>query len=228
MAEPDPAEAAQDPLACRELQALVRQLDAAAAGDCATLQIGGDGQDGPAPDRPLNGLAAALRVTAWLLRHRCGWADVLIEEPALAKLCGRLGSAFDAEQEAAYVHALRYLVRHRRSWSTLIRMPAALGGVPGQRLLQDVATPRGQPGAAPWAEIPVQPCHPPPEGDWATTVAWLIEHRAWRVAGERTLLDGLAAQLAAGEEINDADAVWLRELWWQAELLAAGSSAAAE
>ena len=77
-------------------------------------------------------------------------------------------------------------------------------------------------GRAARAEMPVQPCHPPPEGDWATTVAWLIEpsRLAWRASGPAGR--PRRADLAAGEEINDADAVWLRELWWQAELLAAG------
>jgi hypothetical protein len=73
----------------------------------------------------------------------------------------------------------------------------------------------------------VQPCHPPPEGDWVTTIDWLITQRAWRSERERGLLQVLAARAGTGATLDDADAVWLRELWWQAELLTATPPAVA-
>lgn len=192
----------------RELQVLVRYLDAVAAADRAACQSGEDG------GRRLAGLGPALRITALLLHHRCGWADMLTDEPALAKLCGRLGSEFRAEQEAAYVHALRHLARHGQRWSALMRVPAALCGV-----LQTPPEAFPEPRAATRTDTPVQPSHPPPEGDWAMTIDWLIIQRAWRGERERARLHALAAQTIVGGTPDDADAVWLRELWWQAELL---------
>jgi hypothetical protein len=47
----------------------------------------------------------------------------------------------------------------------------------------------------------------------------LINRGAWRNERERSLLHRLGERNAAGTPPEEPDALWLRELWWRAELL---------
>ena len=186
-----------------EFWGLLRALESAADKDRASY-IQGD------PNRRLSGMSAALRLNALLRERGCGWGDVVGRDAVLAKLCGRLGSDFAGEQEAAYVLAMRRIDRLGLRWSEIATLPTALLAA--------------RPVAAEAAEAPPPGdhhdyVHQPPDGDWPTTIAGLLLHVAWRDDDERLRLDALAAQVDAGGSVTDADAVWLRELWWQAELL---------
>jgi hypothetical protein len=58
----------------------------------------------------------------------------------------------------------------------------------------------------------------PPEADWITTVRRLNARAAWRSDTEHILLESLAHSLADGQPIEPAEARWLRDIWWHAEL----------
>jgi hypothetical protein len=193
----------------RELRELIQALDQAAALDRVI-------DERTATDPPLAGLPLALRLTALLLSQRRDWADMIADDAMLAKLCGRLGSAFAAEQEASYVHALRHLRRRRTRWGAVLRCPADFGeGVGHAARGPDVA-----PGAPAAARTPGPSRHAPPEKDWLTTIERLIALQAWRDESELLLLRSLAAQGAPDAALNAADVVWLRDLWWDTELRA--------
>jgi hypothetical protein len=203
-------QAADRPLPARhEFESLVRRLDAAASADIAACARAAAAQTAAAPaeaEWALAGLPAALRVTALLLHHGCGWADALIGEPALAKRCGRLGSEFHAERQAAYIHALRHLAQRRRSWSAVMRAPPELC--------------RERAGAPAHAAARSDPSPAPPERDWATTIAWLAAQRIWLDASQCAALEHLQSRVACGSAPDPAEAAWLREMWWRIELRA--------
>jgi hypothetical protein len=207
---PDPAEAG-----LAQFRSLIAQLDAAAQTDLAASQRAGTDADGAGGG--LAGLAAALRLTALLQRHGCGWADALAGEPSLAKRCGRLGSAFGAERQAAYVHALRYLARRRRVWSAVVQVPSALRREPGAAAVRPVPPTDARP--RPGARADRTPA--PPEGDWASTIAWLAAQRVWLDASQCAAVEYLASRIAEGAAPDRAEAAWLREMWWRVELRAA-------
>lgn len=158
---------------------------------------------GPAANRGA-GLAAAAGLHDLLARCRLGWDDLLPPDGRLAKLCGRFGSDYPAEREAAYDHAVRFIVRGGATWSALIRLPEALR----------------RPAAAPANPIPFAsvPAPPPPEADWLTTVRRLKARAAWWTTTQSAFLDAAERNLADGGAVGAADAKWLRDLWWEVEL----------
>lgn len=161
---------------------------------------------GAEAERRSAGLAAAAGLHDLLARHRLGWGDVLPPGSRLAKLCGRFGSDYPAEREAAYDHAVRLILRRRATWSALARLPEAL-----QRLAAEPAGPN--PGAASLPQAP-----PPPEQNWLATVQRLKACATWWTAAESALLEALDRRLVGGRSIGAADAKWLRDLWWEVEL----------
>jgi hypothetical protein len=204
--------------------ALLAVLDAALrVTDAARLP------DGPQAERRRAGIAAATSLNDLLIRHRLGWDDVVVPGSRLAKLCGRLGSAYAAEQEAAYDHAVRLILQRRTTWSELVRLPDRLKGLPSA-LDRAVARRGGAAGAQPRRDAPAPAARPdapsashsfatsPPEADWITTVQRLKEHAAWRSEAEYARLDTLECRLFAGHAMGAEDAIWLRDLWWYAEL----------
>lgn len=145
------------------------------------------------------GVAAAVALNDLLVEHGRSWDDV-IREPGtrFGKLCGRLGSTYEAERAAAYDHAVRLLCRSGARWSNLVRLP------------QDLAEAL-VPLSLPTSVLP-------PEDDWQATVRSLEARAAWRSDGERDLLPALGARLAEGHAISNAEARQLRDMWWSAEL----------
>jgi len=164
---------------------------------------GPDGSaDGPAPggqaeaEQQAAGLAAAIGLTELLAAAGQDWDGVMAQRGTrLAKLCGRFGSSYAGERAAAYIHATRLLQRTGARWSTLIRLPPALAN----RVLA-------------WS-LPVLVL--PPEDDWLATIRVLQEHGA---AADEARLQSLAARLTEGHAIDTAEARWLRDQWWAAEV----------
>jgi hypothetical protein len=155
----------------------------------------------PADDAPhARGFAAATGLNDLLIRHRLGWDDVVTPGSRLAKLCGRLGSEYRPEQQAAYHHAVRLIMACGASWTELVRLPESV-----QR-------------AAPEPVVATASVFSPPEEDWMHTVRGLKARAAWRSDGEHARLDALERELQAGHEVEPQDAVWLRDVWWHAEL----------
>ena len=183
----------------RALRGLRRALDQAATSDR-------DSAPREASDPPLAGLPLVRRLTALLLAQRCGWADIVTDDPVLAKICGRFGSAFPAEQEAAYIHALRHLRRRRSSWQSVLRVPAVFGAA--------------VPGMAAAAAASTTPSRAPPEDTWLATVEGLLARAIWHDESERLRLARLAARASADDALDDVDAEWVRDLWWDAEVRA--------
>lgn len=146
------------------------------------------------------GVEAAVTLNDLLVEHGRSWDDV-IGEPGtrLGKLCGRLGSSYEAERAAAYGHAVRLLCRRGARWSSLVRLP------------QDLAEAL-VPLSLPTSVLP-------PEDDWQATVRSLEARVAWRSDRERDLLRVLGAGFAEGYAISNADARQLRDIWWSAELI---------
>lgn len=181
----------------RSAAALVVELDAAIPLDSAVLVTA------PGPERRLTGLAAAVVLSDVLRHHRLGWLDVMRSELRLAKLCGRLGSDFPGEREAAYVHAVRFIVAHHTSWSATIRFPATLHSEPRRpSTLAESSLPRFS----------------APEGDWPTTVRTLRARSVWLSPGERQLLDAVESRFLTGGALNRGEAIRLRNMWWKTEL----------
>ena len=145
------------------------------------------------------GVAAAVSLNDLLVEHDRSWDDV-IGEPGtrLGKLCGRLGSTYEAERAAAYDLAVRLLCRRGARWSDLVRLP------------QDLAEAL-VPLSLPTSVLP-------PEDDWQEKVQLLEARAAWRSDRERDLLRALGARLAEGRAISNAEARLLRDIWWSAEL----------
>jgi hypothetical protein len=171
-------------------KALLAQLDAGLAH--------GAGDPSPAWEA---GLAAATRLNALLAQHHLGWHDVVAPGTRLAKLCGRLGSEYPAEREAAYRHAVRLILRSQTSWSALVGLPEALSSPPAA-----IAPP------------PPAPDETPPEESWIAIVRRLNRRAAWRTATEQTFLASLEDGLASGQDIGAVEAGWVRDIWWDAEL----------
>jgi len=201
-------------------------------------------QEPAAAERRNAGITAATRLNDLLILHRLGWDDVVAPGSRLAKLCGRLGSAYAAEREAAYDHAVRLILHRGTTWSELVRLPERLKGGPSalDRAVAQNARARGAPvrrhdtppsAPPPSAPSPAAPAASasrsfatsPPEVDWITTVQRLKEHAAWRSESEYAALDALECRLFAGDAVSTQEAIWLRNLWWYAEL---HSPAAAE
>ncbi len=134
------------------LAALDAALDAAASAP---------GRDKDA--RRAAGIAAATGLNDLLIRHELTWDDVVPPGSRLAKLCGRLGSEYPAEREAAYDHARRLLLGRRATWSDLVRLPASLAC---EALTREALTREGIgrfPAAAPHARPPhARPPHTRP------------------------------------------------------------------
>ena len=145
------------------------------------------------------GVAAAVSLNDLLVEHGRSWDDV-IGEPGtrLGKLCGRLGSTYEAERATAYDHAVRLLRRRGARWSSVVRLP------------QDLAE----------ALVPLslQTSVLPPEDGWQETVRLLKARAAWRSDRERDLLQTLGTRLAEGRAVGNAEARLLRDMWWSAEL----------
>ena len=179
---------------------LLATMDAALRRDAIVFELGRLGADRQTP-----GLAAAVGLNQLLVMHGIGWDAVVAPDSLLVKLCGRLGSAFEAEREAAYAHALRFILRHRTTWSDLVRLP---NGSPGR-------PPPVKPVAAPNVS---RPSVPPLEEDWNLTVERLEARCTWRSDAERALLETLEIELASGEALSLAAARWLRDIWWWADL----------
>lgn len=155
---------------------------------------------------PADALAHAEAFDAALRACGLSWQEVLPRLPTLAKMCGRLGSAYPAERAAAYGHALRELARHRHTWSSAVRLP-------------------GEPRGATGAVAPAAPRAPsPPDADWITTIRDLLRRAAWRGAAERDLLHELERQAMQGRDPARAHALLVRDIWWQAELAAADAA----
>lgn len=145
-------------------EALLALLDATLPADEAGLVAGREQAGG----RRGAGLAAAGRLHDLLARHRFGWGDLLPDDSRLAKLCGRLGSDYPAEREAAYDHAVRLILRRRTSWSALARLPEPLRQPP-------VGPPAG-PSAGPPKQVAPQPA-------WLAAAGRLRRRVSWWAAG---------------------------------------------
>jgi hypothetical protein len=182
--------AALRPIGVSDGIALLMQLDACLAGSASDLGPGWDA-----------GLAAATRLNALLMQHHLVWDDVIGAGSRLAKLCGRLGSDYEAERASAYGHAVRLIRRRETNWSALVLLPHPLPNVPGP------------------AEISVlPPTEAPPEENWIVTVRRLNRRAAWRTDTEHIFLESLEHGLSEGHAIVAAEARWLRDIWWDAEL----------
>ena len=191
---------------------------------------------GAAGSRRAAGMAAARGLNDLLIRHALVWDDVVAPGSRLAKLCGRLGSDYEAEREAAYDHALRLLLRRRATWSDLVRLPETLmreaAGRPSARLSPGRSLAREGAGVArrtpPGAAVraagassrPAQrpAVASPPEEDWMATVRRLKVGATWRSDAEHALLATLERSLAEGHAISAEDARRLRDIWWRVEL----------
>ncbi len=184
---------------------LLAALDAALAG-------------GSDPERHAAGLAAAIRLSDLLGRHRLVWNDVMTPDSRLAKLCGRLGSAYPGEQAAAYDHATRLIRERRSSWSEMVCLPKALrdaaAPAPGEHA-QELPT-RPQDAGTPPSGLPAGLSAP--DGDWPTTLARLLARAAWRTEAEKQLLQRMQRRLDQGLPIAEDDALQVRDIWWDAEL----------
>ena len=180
----------------------------------ATLDAALPGGDTPWPDvaDEGEGLAAILALHGLLAANGLSWDDVLPQGGRLPKLCGRLGSTFPGERAAAYHHAALLVRDLATRWSALLQLPPAL------------AAPAA-PEPAPAAGFPPVPAYSAPDGDWPSTIAGLRSRAAWRSAAERRRLDALEALLHQGGDIGARDAIWLRDLWWFAELASHGEAA---
>ena len=171
-----------------------------AALDAALPSVGAPAEPGAAETHQRQaGVTAAVTLNALLVEHDRSWDDV-IREPGtrLGKLCGRLGSTYEAERAAAYDHAVRLLCRRGARWSDLVRLPQALA---------EALVPLSLPTSV-----------LPPEYDWQATVRSLEARAAWRSDPERDLLSALGARLAEGHAIFNVEAQQLRDMWWSAEL----------
>lgn len=178
--------------------------------DAALLDQGASGGVGGA--RPAAGLAAATRLDRLLHRHHLVWDDIVAPGSRLAKLCGRLGSEFEAERAAAYDHAVRWLLSQNRTWSALVRLPEAVAvAVPIEE--HAALSAASLPGAEQAARVIL-----PPDGDWMTSVQHLRQRAGWRSATECRWLLALEERLASGVAIDPEEANQLREIWWYLEL----------
>lgn len=148
-----------------------------------------------------SGLAAAVELNSLLLRHHLVWDDVAGSGSRLAKLCGRLGSDYQAERAAAYHHAVHLIRRRRTTWTALVLLPEAL-------------LTEARPTAAP----PPPPGEAPPDENWIVTIRRLNVRAAWRSDAEHIFLESLEHGLAEGQFIGAAEARWVRDIWWEAEL----------
>lgn len=145
------------------------------------------------------GFAAAVGLNELLIEQGCIWDEVMgVPDTQLAKICGRLGSRNEAERESAYNHSVRLLQRQNMRWSDLVRLPPML--------------------AEAYAPVALPASVLPPERDWATTIAGLLERAAWRSPPEHAFLVEAAACVAEGRAIGNEEARRLREMWWAAEL----------
>lgn len=179
------------------------------------------------PRRPLTaeaatsrvaGIAAAISLNALFIRNGLGWNDVVRSSNRLAKLCGALGSDFEAERAAAYDHAVRLIMRSASTWSLLVQLPVMLQNTSPShdRLHPKITAPVRMPKPIPH---PFQsPSLSPPEHDWITTVHRLQERRAWRSQEEHIFLAALEASLIEGHAPADEVARRIRNIWWWAEL----------
>ena len=172
-----------------------------------------DGLRGTATQEDGVGIAVAFD---GLLRHsRLSWSEVLPRHPMLAKICGHLGSAYPAEQEAAYLHAIRELGRKQLTWLAAVRLPQAWPAPPP---FSPSAPKNTTPVAPPVQAAGARLAPHPPDGDWVTTLRGLLQRHAWRSPRERDLLSDLERQALLGRDIGATHAMIVREIWWYAEL----------
>ncbi len=182
--------------------ALLETLDAALLDEQAS---GGGG-------RPALGLAAATRLDRLLRRYHLVWDDIVAPGSRLAKLCGRLGSEFEAERAAAYDHAVRLILSQRRTWSALAHLPEAVAAA--AEIEADAMAAEPFLTGVPEVGLAIQP----PDGDWMTSVQHLRQRAGWRSNAEYQWLLALEQRLASGAVIDPAEASQLREIWWYLEL----------
>lgn len=164
------------------------------------------------------GLAAAISLNALFIRNGLGWNNVVVSSNRLAKLCGALGSDFEAERAAAYDHAVRLIMRSASTWSLLVQLPVSL-----QNISPSHNRPHPKIAAPVWMPKPIphpfqSPSLSPPEQDCVTTVHCLQERRAWRSQEEHIFLADLEASLIEGHAPADEVARRIRNIWWWAEL----------
>ena len=145
------------------------------------------------------GLLAAIGLNELLIAQGRCWHEIVgASDGRLAKLCGRLGSSYQAEREAAYDHSVRLLQRRNRRWSDLVRLPPEL--------------------AAACVRVTLPVSLLPPDQDWPATVAGLLVRAAWRSPPEHDLLQRLQLRFEAGGAVGAEEARQVRDMWWSAEL----------
>jgi len=173
------------------------------------------GREGLSPaDAAGEGLPPARAIDALLRHNRLTWHDLLPRHPTLAKICGRFGSDFPAEREAAWRHAVRELGRRQDSWPTAAVLPAMLA--PPRPDDDDTPPPPVAPPV--FYEPRTRREAPAPDGDWLTTIRGLLQRAAWRTGGERDLLHDLERIALGGGPLAAAHRAIVRDIWWQAEL----------
>jgi hypothetical protein len=174
------------------------------------------GREGLSPAEAAHeGLPPARAIDALLRHNRLTWHDLLPRHPTLAKICGRFGSDFPGEREAAWRHAVRELIRRHDSWPTAIVLPATLAPPPPR----DDDAPMPVPATPPVFYEPRKRREAPaPEGDWLTTIRGLLQRGGWRTEAERDLLHDLERMALAGDPLADAHRALVRDIWWLAEL----------
>ena len=167
----------------------------------------------PPAEAAQEGLPPARAIDALLRHNRLTWHDLLPHHPTLAKICGRLGSDYPGEREAAWRHAVRELHRRNESWPTAAVLPATLARPrPGDDDAPMPATPPVFYEPRPRREAPA------PDGDWLTTIRGLLERGAWRTEAERDLLHDLECMALDDGQIAAAHRAVVRDIWWVAEL----------
>jgi len=175
-----------------------------------------------APGARARGLAAAAALGDLLAFHRSSWAEVAVGPPRLARFCGRFGSTFPAEREAAYDYSVRLLARAGLTWSSAFRLPPPMSASGASRPPQDApatavpafaAVRGGRPGQSPVPHVPSAP-----DGSWAATLQGLLDGRALQSAEDRSFLVALLVAVAAGHQVGLQEARTVRNIWWAAEI----------
>jgi hypothetical protein len=169
----------------------------------------------PPAEAAQEGLPPARAIDALLRHNRLTWHDLLPHHPTLAKICGRFGSDYPGEWEAAWRHAVRELHRRHDSWPTAVVLPAMLAPPrPG-----DDDAPPPAPATPPVFYEPRKRREAPaPDGDWLTTIRGLLQRAAWRTGGERDLLHDMERVALGGGDLAAAHRAVVRDIWWHAEL----------
>jgi hypothetical protein len=70
---------------------------------------------------------AAISPNEVLIAHGYSWNEVAsAPNTRLAKICGHLGSRYEAERKAAYNHSVHLLLHRNVCWSDLVWQPSGL------------------------------------------------------------------------------------------------------